>query len=97
MRLPAEEYRRTRWPVRALNCLSLHADHEQNCSTSTVRMVGSARLLASISAWICALWGPFHGGGQPGRGWNAGGHPQRKGLTAQQFISQVKEKRAGCG
>jgi citrate synthase len=42
----------------------LHADHEQNCSTSTVRMVGSskANLFASISAGICALWGPRHGG-----------------------------------
>ena len=44
--------------------LILHADHEQNCSTSTVRMVGSARvnLYASISAGISALWGPLHGG-----------------------------------
>jgi citrate synthase len=42
----------------------LHADHEQNCSTSTVRMVGSskANLFASISAGVCALWGPLHGG-----------------------------------
>jgi citrate synthase len=42
----------------------LHADHEQNCSTSTVRVVGSAQanLFASISAGICALWGPLHGG-----------------------------------
>ncbi|MBI4365089.1 MAG: citrate synthase [Candidatus Latescibacteria bacterium] len=44
--------------------LVLHADHEQNCSTSTVRMVGSSRanLFASISAGISALWGPLHGG-----------------------------------
>ena len=44
--------------------LVLHADHEQNCSTSTVRLVGSAQtnLFASISAGICALWGPLHGG-----------------------------------
>lgn len=44
--------------------LILHADHEQNCSTSTVRMVGSsqANLFASISAGVCALWGPLHGG-----------------------------------
>ncbi len=51
--------------VRALNLLFLvHADHEQNCSTSTVRLVGSsnANLFASISAGICALWGPLHGG-----------------------------------
>ena len=51
--------------VSALNkLLILHADHEQNCSTSTVRLVGSARvnLYASISAGINALWGPLHGG-----------------------------------
>jgi len=44
--------------------LILHADHEQNCSTSTVRLVGSAwtNLYASVSAGICALWGPLHGG-----------------------------------
>jgi citrate synthase len=51
--------------VKALNMLLIvHADHEQNCSTSTVRMVGSANsnLFASISAGISALWGPLHGG-----------------------------------
>ncbi len=49
----------------ALNMiLILHADHEQNCSTSTVRMVGSsgANLFASCAAGVCALWGPLHGG-----------------------------------
>lgn len=49
----------------ALNIvLMLHADHEQNCSTSTVRMVGSSRanLFASVASGICALWGPLHGG-----------------------------------
>jgi len=49
----------------ALNLLFiLHADHEQNCSTSTVRVVGSARanLFASCAAAVCALWGPLHGG-----------------------------------
>ena len=49
----------------ALNLIFLlHADHEQNCSTSTVRVVGSARanLFASVAAGICALWGPLHGG-----------------------------------
>ncbi len=51
--------------VKALDVLLvLHADHEQNCSTSTVRLVGSsqASLYAAISAGICALWGPLHGG-----------------------------------
>jgi citrate synthase len=49
----------------ALNLvLILHSDHEQNCSTSTVRMVGSsqANLFASCAAGVCALWGPLHGG-----------------------------------
>jgi len=51
--------------VQALNQIFiLHADHEQNCSTSTVRMVGSsgANLFASCAAGVCALWGPLHGG-----------------------------------
>jgi citrate synthase len=51
--------------VEALNIFwILHADHEQNCSTAAVRLVGSARvnLYAAISAGICALWGPLHGG-----------------------------------
>ncbi len=51
--------------VNALQALLiLHADHEQNCSTSTVRLIGSswANLFASISGGICALWGPLHGG-----------------------------------
>ena len=50
---------------RAMNLiLILHADHEQNCSTSTVRMVGSSgsNLFASCAAGVCALWGPLHGG-----------------------------------
>lgn len=63
--VPAEPYRAPKVLEKALNLLLiLHADHEQNCSTSTVRMVGSshANLFASISAGICALWGPLHGG-----------------------------------
>ncbi len=62
---PAREYRIDADEVNALRTLLiLHADHEQNCSTSTVRLVGSskANLFASISAGICALWGPLHGG-----------------------------------
>jgi len=63
--VPAEPYHVSPVVERALNLLLiLHADHEQNCSTSTVRMVCSsgANLFASISAGICALWGPLHGG-----------------------------------
>jgi citrate synthase len=62
---PCEPYEIDPDFVRALNMLLIvHADHEQNCSTSTVRMVGSsnANLFASITAGICALWGPLHGG-----------------------------------
>jgi citrate synthase len=63
--VPAEPYEIDEDIVKVLNLLLiLHADHEQNCSTSTVRQVGSsqANLFASISAGICALWGPLHGG-----------------------------------
>ena len=63
--VPSEPYTPSAVLERALNLLLiLHADHEQNCSTSTVRMVGSsqANLFASVSAGICALWGPLHGG-----------------------------------
>src|SRR5690606_34889956 len=62
---PNEDYKLNPIMVNALDkLLILHADHEQNCSTSTVRMVGSshAGLFASLSAGISALWGPLHGG-----------------------------------
>ena len=62
---PNEEYKQNDILLNALDkLLILHADHEQNCSTSTVRMVGSshAGLYASLSAGISALWGPLHGG-----------------------------------
>ncbi|MEW6427250.1 MAG: citrate synthase [Thermodesulfobacteriota bacterium] len=62
---PVRPYEINEKVVAALNkLLILHADHEQNCSTSAVRLVGSARvnLYASISAGISALWGPLHGG-----------------------------------
>jgi len=63
--VPAEPFEVPKVLDDALNLLLvLHADHEQNCSTSTVRMVGSseANVFASISAGINALWGPLHGG-----------------------------------
>ncbi|MFN3192989.1 MAG: citrate synthase [Aureliella sp.] len=63
--VPTQDYEPDPVFVEALNLLLIcHADHEQNCSTSTVRIVGSsnANLFASISAGICALWGPLHGG-----------------------------------
>ena len=64
-KMPNKEFKQSPTLVRALNkLLILHADHEQNCSTSTVRIVGSsyAGLYASISAGIGALWGRLHGG-----------------------------------
>jgi len=63
--VPAEDYQVDPDVAKALDLLLiLHADHEQNCSASTVRMVGSSRasLFASVSAGISALWGPLHGG-----------------------------------
>jgi len=62
---PVRPYKIDEDLVKALNAYwILHADHEQNCSTSAVRLVGSARvnLYAAVSAGICALWGPLHGG-----------------------------------
>ena len=63
--VPAEDYEANPVMVKVLKkLLILHADHEQNCSTSTVRLVGSshANLYASVAAGIDALWGPLHGG-----------------------------------
>lgn len=63
--VPSEPYDMDPESVAALDMLLiLHADHEQNCSTSTVRLVGSSdsNLFASVAAGICALWGPKHGG-----------------------------------
>lgn len=64
-RMPNQDFEIDSVVVNALDkLLILHADHEQNCSTSTVRMVGSAHtgLFASVSAGVSALWGPLHGG-----------------------------------
>ncbi len=63
--VPAEPYEIDPEIEKVLNLLLiLHADHEQNCSTSTVRLVGSskANLFAAVAAGVCALWGPLHGG-----------------------------------
>ncbi len=63
--VPCEEFELDSDKAKALDqLLILHADHEQNCSTSTVRLVGSslANLYSAISAACCALWGPLHGG-----------------------------------
>ena len=82
---------------RALNqLLLLHADHEQNCSTSTVRLVGSshANMFASVSAGINALFGPLHGGAnQAVMEMLEGIHAQGGGVNT--FIRQVKDRQDG--
>ncbi len=72
----------------------LHADHEQNCGTSSVRMVGSslANLYASVSAGICALWGPLHGGANQRVTEMLQGIQQSGGDVAH-FITQVKDRK----
>ena len=83
--------------VRALDVLLLlHADHEQNCSTSTVRMVGSsgANLFASVAAGVSALWGRLHGGA------NVAVVSMlesilEQGISVKDYVQQVKDKKAG--
>jgi citrate synthase len=73
--------------------LILHADHEQNCSTSTVRMVGSsqANLFASVSAGISALWGPLHGGANQ-QVIEMLEKIEAEGIDAQKFVDRAKDK-----
>ncbi|MBW1888489.1 MAG: citrate synthase [Deltaproteobacteria bacterium] len=80
--------------VRALNVFwILHADHEQNCSTAAVRLVGSARvnLYAAISAGICALWGPLHGGANQAV-IEMLTHIQSNGGKVDPFIARAKDR-----
>jgi citrate synthase len=74
--------------------LTLHADHEQNCSTSTVRMVGSSRanLFASCAAGVCALWGPLHGGANV-EVLDMLEKIHTGGITADEYLNQVKQKK----
>jgi citrate synthase len=81
----------------ALNLiLILHADHEQNCSTSTVRMVGSskANLFASCAAGVCALWGPLHGGANV-EVLEMLDQIKAGGMTAEQYLDLAKKKESG--
>jgi citrate synthase len=95
--VPSEPYDIDPDFVHALNMLLVvHADHEQNCSTSTVRMVGSsdANLFASISAGICALWGPLHGGANEA----VVSMLERilaDGGNVQKFVDMAKDKNSG--
>jgi citrate synthase len=91
---PYELYEADESVVSALDkLLILHADHEQNCSTSTVRMVASSRagLYASVAAGVCALWGPLHGGA------NVAAiemltQLHESGEKLEKFIARVKKK-----
>ncbi|MFO0915994.1 MAG: citrate synthase [Pirellulales bacterium] len=92
--VPSEPYGIDPDFVEALNLLLIvHADHEQNCSTSTVRMVGSsdANLFASISAGICALWGPLHGGANEAVV-NMLDRIQKDGADVQKYLTMAKDK-----
>jgi len=92
--MPTEDYEADPVIVNALDkLLILHADHEQNCSTSTVRMVGSsqANLYASISAGICALWGPLHGGANQAV-IEMLEEIQKDGGDVSKFINKAKDK-----
>jgi citrate synthase len=83
--------------VDALNLiLLLHADHEQNCSTSTVRVVGSsgANLFASCAAGVCALWGPLHGGANVAV-LEMLEAIHKGGLSADQALAMAKDKSSG--
>jgi citrate synthase len=93
----AEEYIQNPIVTKALDTLLiLHADHEQNCSTSTVRLVGSsqANLFASVSAGISALFGPLHGGANEAV-LNMLGDIQSSGEGVNRFIERVKNKEDG--
>jgi citrate synthase len=91
---PCEEYVVDPVIARALDqLLILHADHEQNCSTATVRVVGSsqANMYAAISAGISALWGPLHGGANQKviEMLDAIAH---QGMSAEDFVERAKDK-----
>jgi citrate synthase len=95
--LPAEPYELDPTVVKALDLLLiLHADHEQNCSTSTVRLVGSsnANMFASVSAGINALFGPLHGGANEAV-LNMLRQIQASGQAPEQFMEKVKNKEEG--
>ena len=95
--VPYRNYEPTETVTKALNLfLLLHADHEQNCSTSTVRMVASsqANMFASCSAGVCALWGPLHGGA------NVAviemlEKIRESGMDVKEYVRKVKDKEDG--
>lgn len=95
--VPAEDFLVDPDHAKALDLLLiLHADHEQNCSTSTVRLVGSSRanLYASVSAGISALWGPLHGGANQ-EVIEMLQTIQNSGESVKNFVEKVKKRDSG--
>ncbi|MGA2245669.1 MAG: citrate synthase [Verrucomicrobiota bacterium] len=95
--LPYEDFELRPEVVKALDLIFLlHADHEQNCSTSTVRMVASsqANLFASCSAGVCALWGPLHGGANQAV-LEMLAQINKEGDDGSKFIEAAKDKNSG--
>ncbi|HOX01963.1 MAG TPA: citrate synthase [Candidatus Paceibacterota bacterium] len=94
---PYEDYDLKPEVVRALDLIFLlHADHEQNCSTATVRFIASsqANLFASAAAGVCALWGPLHGGANQAV-IEMLDHIRSTGDDGSRFIQEVKDKKSG--
>ncbi len=94
---PLKDYELNPEAVKALDLIFLlHADHEQNCSTSTVRMVASSRanLFASAAAGVCALWGPLHGGANQAV-LEMLGEIHKDGDDGSKFIAAAKDKTSG--
>jgi citrate synthase len=95
--LPYKDYDLKPETVKALDLIFLlHADHEQNCSTATVRMVASSRanLFASAAAGVCALWGPLHGGANQAV-LEMLQHIHDSGDNGSKFIAAAKDKNSG--
>ena len=95
--MPYEDFELKPEVVKALDLIFLlHADHEQNCSTSTVRMVASsqANLFASCAAGVCALWGPLHGGANQAV-IEMLEEIHREGDDGSKFITAAKDKNSG--
>ncbi len=93
--IPGRDYEPSPEVIRALNLLLiLHGEHEQNCSTSTVRMVGSSQAndFASCSAGVCALWGPLHGGANMAV-IKMLEQIQESGISFDDYIAQVKDRK----
>jgi citrate synthase len=95
--LPYQDYELRPEVVKALDLIFLlHADHEQNCSTATVRMVASSRanLFASAAAGVCALWGPLHGGANQAV-LEMLQEIHKSGDDGSKFIAAAKDKNSG--